>query len=160
MLGDQGPRRVLQRRVAELDATDRPWATSPGPAGLIEHVVSVLSARTGDPVEAGTGPAAALDPATADEIVAGCRVLADLGRDRPDLVAGPLPDRQQWIGTARHRRPEQAAFLPPGTAPSREDGLWTSTAGPDGRSSWRAYGRAGGAGLPGRGEHLLVSLML
>lgn len=131
---------VLRRRVLELDAAERPWAESPGAAGLVEHAVSVLAARTGPP-----GTPAPVDPGTADAIVGRCALLADLRRDRPDLVDGPLRrDAQVWLGTGRHGRPDPAALvvpradLPPAAKPFGT-GLFTSTADAAGRSAWSAY---------------------
>jgi hypothetical protein len=143
MSGDGAALRVLRRRVESLDGEDRPWVRSPGNAGLIEHLVAVLDARTGESMEASTG-AAAIDPAMADDVAASCRLLARLGRAHPELVAGTLRwDAQQWIGTGRHAAPEPAAVVPATPTASEPKpfgvGLFTSTAGPDGRSPWRVY---------------------
>jgi len=140
-----GTLQVLRRRVQLLDAPDRPWASSPGTAGLIEHTTATLDAHTGDPDEAETAASAALDPADADDIVQHSAVLAEIGRQYPELAGGPLRrDAQQWIGTGRHTPPDPANFLPGTTMtpPSPKPltvGLYTSTAGPDGRSMWRTY---------------------
>lgn len=138
MHGDDAIRR-LRHRVAELDALDRPWAASPGTAGLLEHAVAVLAARAGDPEP----PAAAVDPDEADNLVAACGLLAALGNTHSSLVAGPLDaGAQQWVGTARHTAPSPAEVRPVSSVLDPKPfamGLHTSTAGPDGRSSWRVY---------------------
>lgn len=134
--------RVLLSRVEALDADDRPWAVSPGVAGLVEHATSVLSARTGD-VEAIRGQV--LDPDAADQIVATSSLIASIRRDRPELVAGPLQRQAQlWVGTARHG-PLRADQVLPARTDARPKakpfgiGLFTSSADVSGRSPWLAY---------------------
>ena len=137
--------RVLRERIARIDAADRPWATSPGVAGLLEHAVAVLADSAGDPAEQPARSADPLDPATAEEATDRCRLLAAVAMRRPDLVGGPLrPDAQQWVGTARHHPPTPARLRPPTATTSTagkpfRTGLFTSTAGPDGRTSWDLY---------------------
>jgi hypothetical protein len=130
-----GAVRLLRRRIALLDAEHRPWAGGPGVPGLLDHAVSVLGARTDAPVDE------PVDAAVADEITGSCRLLTTIAGERPDLVTGPLRrDLQQWTGTA----PDPARFRPatrdaqPGAKPFHT-GLFTSTAGPDGRGMWRRY---------------------
>ncbi|WP_233601086.1 hypothetical protein [Micromonospora solifontis] len=137
---------MLRRRVAELDATP---PASPGPDDpRLRHFLSVMQLHTDTRIEAEVGGPAIVGAAQADEIIGTCRLLADIRRNHPALVDGPLRrDEQTWIGTSR-QVPELAAHRfvaardrksePPSTKPFGL-GLYTSTAVSGGRSMWRAY---------------------
>ncbi|WP_455409948.1 hypothetical protein [Streptomyces hiroshimensis] len=147
------PARILQRRVAQLDAA--PDLTSGTDAGL-RHFTSVMTGWTEPEMTALAGGPAVLDPSEAeeaDEMADNCLLLGRLAQDQESLVRGPLDrKRQHWISTglhelAPHRRPtpDPGRFTAPGGdcgPPSTKPfhlGLYTSTARRDGPGMWRMY---------------------
>jgi hypothetical protein len=141
---------LLCERVNELDSADI------GPGVADEPTVRftrLMAAWTSTKMTVNSEQPVVLDPADADAITAGCRLLEEIARENPDLVRGPLDTRrQQWIGTAS----ADAGVAPPeltrqafvgagarrGTQPSTKPfglGLYSSTATGDGRSMWRVF---------------------
>ena len=109
------------------------------------HFVSVMSCYTPGVMGSGANSYVMSEPAAADKIVAGSRLLDGIAKCEPQLVNHPMQkDRQHWIASGREHavRPTRASF----GIPSAENadvkpttcGLYTSTAMSAGYSMWRA----------------------
>jgi hypothetical protein len=140
----------LRERVCELDSAE----IAPGPGDdPIARFVRLMAAWTDARMSFGSPRQVALEPAAADEITAGCRLLEEIARTDADLVRGPLDRRrQQWIGTAKRtgspaiRKLARESFVGadagghvrPSTKPAGL-GIYTSTAAANGRGMWLAF---------------------
>jgi hypothetical protein len=140
----------LHERVSELDSVEIGPGLGDDPIG---RFVRLMAAWTNTRMTFDAGRPVVLEPAAADELTAGCRLLNEIARTDADLVRGPLDHRrQQWIGTAKRsgsaatpeltRQSFVSADVPGHARPSTKPadlGIYTSTAVGDGRSMWRAF---------------------
>jgi hypothetical protein len=158
---------ALARRVEALDAEPKSaWGwprdvghVDAGSVSQIAHFVAVMSRWTDAVMEVEAGPGAAVEPAAADMLARGSRLLANIERSEPRLVTGPMDvTMQQWtpIGRSAYtgEPPSERSFVAPhsdrraAVKPS-DEGLYTSTAVVGGVSMWRAFlGPGGSAGRP------------
>ena len=156
---------ALERRIEALDAEPRPDWEWPGDVALVDrasvsriaHFVAVMSSWTDAMVEAEAGPRAAIEPASADALARGSRLLADIERSEPRLVTGPMDDTmQQWtpIGRSAYtgEPPSENSFDAPhahqqAAGKPKDVGLYTSTACVGGVSMWRAFLGPGGSAV-------------
>jgi hypothetical protein len=141
----------LRSRVAQLDqVADGPEPDTATLDALLTGFVQVLEQSVND-----GRPPATIDPAQADAITAGSRLLRRLDLLAPQLTLGPLdPDRQFWIATGKpqhvarpHLVPRASSFRPlagtgrspiPSTKPFGV-GLFTATGLPGDQGMWRRY---------------------
>ncbi len=144
-----GPVSHLRRRIQALDEmlTFRRVSSSVEPLSFIVWRMSEVTDSSmhaaGDPV---------LGPDIIDEIILESKALEQLARTDPEIVSGPLDATAQlWTSTGRQRAHSNSRMLaeffrsisadPPdrrGVNPS-SGGLFTSTMGSEGYSSWQAY---------------------
>lgn len=139
----------LHERVSELDSAEIGHGVGDDP---IVRLVRLMAAWTNTRMTFDARRPLVLEPAAADEITAGCRLLMQIARTDADLVRGPLDQRrQQWIGTSKQsgsaaipeltRQSFVSADAPSSARASTKPfglGIYTSTAASDGRSMWRA----------------------
>jgi hypothetical protein len=156
---------ALARRIEALDAgppSDFEWPrdvrlTDRRSVAQIAHFVVVMSRWTDAVVEIEAGPGAAIEPAAADALARGCRLLADIERSEPRLVTGAMHrTMQQWtpIGRSAYtgEPPSERSFVAPragqpAAVKPAGVGLYTSTASVGGVSMWRAFLGPGGSAV-------------
>jgi hypothetical protein len=153
-------RRLLARRIAELDAAPLQWpgrqmlsAEQLAICPLLAHFANVMSRYTDTFMDAETGKGSMIDPILADEMTTHCSLVSRIGELEPSLIRfAARPDRQHWTRTARHilgpgetPAPHESSFVT--TCRARgyghsvkplDRGLYTSTATSAGCSMWRA----------------------
>jgi hypothetical protein len=156
---------ALARRIGALDAEPRldlEWLRDVGVVGgrgvsRIAHFVAVMSRWTDAVVEIEAGPGAVIEPAAADALACGSRLLAEIERSEPKLVTGPIDgSMQQWTPIGRSaftgEPPSQKFFVAPqahqrAAVKPNDAGLYTSTVCVGGVSMWRAFLGPGGSAV-------------
>lgn len=143
----------LARRVAELDSLTVSSSIASSPWDDILHFTSVMGNIVSYGSEQDAIRLETVTVADADQAAAGSRCLKRLKQSAPELTDGPVSAAQCWIatGSAAHRPPRHstpvlshfvdiasAGNVMPSTKPFYL-GMFTSTALPGGRSTWRAY---------------------
>lgn len=149
---------ALRRRIAELDSQpgiSKSWGAGTASSGeqhqaaLIAHFVGVMNSWTDARMETEVRLRAMLEAARADALAANSRLLTEIGRFAPALVAGPVDIASQlWVTTGQSAwngsAPSERSFVVPcqqgrDTTQPHGFGLWTSTASVGGASMWRVY---------------------
>ena len=156
-----GSLELLSRRVDELDEPpvwwgaaeeQKTWDDKRRVCAWITHFTYVMSRQTDAFMDYEAGSGAMIDPAAADEITAGIRLLGDIAEYEPCLNVGQgQAHRQHWTRTARDslpsgetQAPREDAFITPSFASDHKPavkpfdlGLYTSTVTSVGCSMWR-----------------------
>ena len=148
---------ALSHRIEELDSKPQLGLEWPGgvtsdtgqcAAARLGHFVSIMSRWTEGLVELEVGPRETITPETADALAGRSRLVAEIERFDPSLVAGPMDRiRQHWtpIGRSAYKGapPSEKHFIAPqadqraAVKPPRF-GLYTSTVSAAGVSMWSA----------------------
>lgn len=143
---------VLRRRIERLDEHLRPIMPIDADPRVL-HFIIVMQTYTDTMMHSECGGRAVIGAKDADEIVACCDLLGEIGLEEPALGTGAVMPRQHWIGTARHSFREGQAPKPTMErfADARQSsaeiystkpfgvGLYSSSARRRGRSMWRNY---------------------